>query len=101
MRWFSAIIIVLLLGGLISWRLVTKHAEAKNLSDMMKMRAHAPVSVELGSVQVRDITNSFEATGSVISPHDVKITPLVTGLLLDVKVLEGDRIHVGEPLANN
>ena len=107
MRWFYAVIPILIVLALIAWRLEAKNVAKATQAQMMKRRVSAPASVELGAVQFHDLVTTFEATGSVESPQNIKISPRVTGIVLtpqanDSKyraLHEGDFVREGQVLA--
>jgi len=98
MRWLYAVIPVLLLGGLITWRLQQKIVQTQAQAEQMKMRVKAPASVELAAVAVHDVVKTFTATGSVEAPLDVKIAAKITGRINYMTVQEGDRVRKGQVL---
>lgn len=61
-------------------------------------RSGMPASVELAPVSVRDITTTFEATGSVESMQNVKISPKISGRINFLTAREGDRVRRGQKL---
>lgn len=107
MRWLYAVVPILIVLSLIAWRWEAKSVATAAQAQMMKRRMSAPASVELGAVQFRDLVTSFEATGSVESPQNIKISPKVTGLILTPKandrkyhvLNEGDFVREGQVLA--
>jgi multidrug efflux pump subunit AcrA (membrane-fusion protein) len=90
--------LILLLGSLIVWRMGQKRAETAARGSMQAARGKAPASVELATVSLRDIVNTFETTGTVESPLSVKITPKISGLIEYLQVHEGDWVHKGQVL---
>lgn len=89
---------ILILGSLIVWRLGQKHAEAVGQSKMREMRMKAPMLVSTATAQIRDITHTFTATGTVESPQNVKIAAKITGRIEYLNVREGDRVRRGQVL---
>ncbi len=97
-RWFSVAIPVLILLALIAWRVGQKRAEDAGQMAQKAMRMNMPATVTLASVQLHDISKTFEATGSAEAPLDVNIAPKVTGRIEYLKVREGDRVRKGQML---
>lgn len=95
-RFFSVLIPVLILGSLISWRLVQKQSDT---ADQAKMKSRkGPAVVTLAKVEVRDLVHVFEAEGTVEAPLSVKIAPKITGRIVSLNVREGDRVSKGQAL---
>ncbi|MFA6665706.1 MAG: efflux RND transporter periplasmic adaptor subunit [Armatimonadota bacterium] len=92
------IVPILILGGLISWRLAESKLEASAQAKARESRSKAPVSVELAAAQTRDIINTFETTGSVEPTQSVQISPKVTGRIEYLRVREGMRVTAGQVL---
>jgi HlyD family secretion protein len=97
-RWRRVLIPALVLGALIVWRIGQKNAEVAGQAAQRAMRMKGPAIVALAPVQFRDITRSFEGTGSVEAPLSVKIAPKITGRIDFLTVHEGDRIRKGQVL---
>ncbi|MDD3926079.1 MAG: efflux RND transporter periplasmic adaptor subunit [bacterium] len=92
------IIPLLVLIGLIGWRVAQKRAETASQTAQRTARTGMPVSVELASPQIRDIVDTFQATGSVEAIKNIKISPKVTGQIDYLEVREGDRVRQGQVL---
>ncbi|MEN6371809.1 MAG: efflux RND transporter periplasmic adaptor subunit [Armatimonadota bacterium] len=97
-RWLSIVLPVFLLGSLVSWRLVQKRAQNAAQSQQMGARMKGPVSVALGKVEIKDLSSTFDAMGSVEAPMSVKIAPKTTGQIEYLDVHEGDRVRKGQIL---
>lgn len=97
-RWTYVILPVLVLGSLIGWRIVQKKAADQAMASMREMRKNAPALVQTASATVRDVVHTFNATGTVESPQNVKIAPKVTGRVDYLTVREGDRVKKGQVL---
>ncbi len=89
---------VVVLFALIGWRLTGKimerSAQEAQRSSMGKM---API-VSTAPVQTRDIVQTFDATGNVEAPLNVKIAPKITGRIAYLEVREGARVRKGQVL---
>ena len=101
--WIIVIVMALVLGSLIVWRLEQKRGQGTQQADQRAKRKNAPASVEVAVIGRRDIVNTFEATGSVESLFNIKISPKVTGRIIPPKgqkdlVREGTRVDEGELL---
>jgi len=89
---------LLVFGALIAWRLGQKRADLAAQTAMRAARMKAPPLVVLAPVQVRDVTHTSEATGTVEAPFNVKIAPKVAGRVDFLQVREGDRVRKGQVL---
>jgi HlyD family secretion protein len=99
MRRVAPILVVLVvIGGLVVWRLEQKRKETATLVAQRVARSNAPPLVSVAAAEQRDIANTFEATGSLEAPLDVKLSPKVSGRITYLAVHEGDRIHSGQVL---
>jgi RND family efflux transporter MFP subunit len=97
-RWIYIIIPFVVLGSLIGWRVVQKKEEAAGQAKMRAMRMSAPILASTATAGVRDIVHTFEDTGTVESPQNVKIAPKVSGRIEYLTVHEGDRVRRGQVL---
>lgn len=98
-RWLIVLIVAALaLAALIIWRVVQQNAQSAALARQHAARAGAPVMVEYAVAQVRDIVNSYTATGTLQTTHDIIVTPKVTGRILFLEVHEGDIVYPGQVL---
>ncbi len=98
-RWLFLLIPLVVLGGLITWRLGQKKSDSKKQKESKEMRVKAPKPVTVMPVQVRDIVQTYEAVGSVESPDNIDISPKVTGRLEAVAVTIGDNVRRGQMIA--
>ena len=89
---------VLILGSLIAWRTFQKKGEEAAMMAQRKARSGAPAKVTVATAEVRDIANTFEATGTLEAPLNVKISAKVTGRIEYLAAHEGDRITKGQVL---
>lgn len=92
------LIVLLVFGTVVVWRIERKRGQTAALAAAHAARAKAPVSVELATVTLRDISNTFEATGSVEATLDVNVSPKVSGRIEFLQVHEGDKIRKGQVL---
>jgi multidrug efflux pump subunit AcrA (membrane-fusion protein) len=90
---------LVVLVGLIAWRITQKKAEAAQEAKSTAARKNAPLNVEAVPVTKRTIIKSFAAVGSIEAPSTVQVSPRVTGRLLEILVREGDRVTPGQVLA--
>ena len=97
-RRFYVLIPFLVLIALVVWRLGEKRAEITGQQEQRAARMKAPPSVVVSPVQIRDIAHTFEATGKVEAPLNVKIAAKVTGRIEVLPFREGDRIRKGQVL---
>ncbi|MHB8995335.1 MAG: efflux RND transporter periplasmic adaptor subunit [Armatimonadota bacterium] len=97
-RLIAILLPILVLGSLITWRVLTKRAEATGLAQQRQARANVVPQVAVTTADLRSIKSTFEATGTLESPLNVKISPKVSGRVELVAVHEGDRVSRGQVL---
>jgi RND family efflux transporter MFP subunit len=83
---------------MIGWRLLQQRAQTQALARQRAASSTAPPTVQFAVATVRDIVNSFSATGTIETTQDVKITPKVSGRINYLVVQEGDVVHPGQVL---
>ncbi len=94
MTWRRVLLVVgLVLVAVTGWRLVERMSEKSGRSGQ-----RTPPVVSLAAVEVRDLEQSFEAVGSVESPHRVEISPKVSGRIDYLTVQGGDRVRKDQVL---
>ena len=61
----------------------------------------APATVEVATVEQRDVPNTLPVDGSLVLPEgaSTRLAPTVAGKLVEVTVKEGDRVSAGQLLA--
>ena len=90
---------ILLLGGLIGWRLISKNQDKADQDKAALARKSAPASVDVVEAVRRDITHKYEGIGTVEAPFNVKISSKVTGLIQSLSLREGDKVSAGQVVA--
>ena len=96
---------VLILAGVIGWRLHANGVAAKALQQSSGGGARGgaggrgPASVGVAPATVRDIIHTFATTANIESPETVKISPRVAEQILTITVKEGDSVRRGQVLA--
>lgn len=97
-RWLFALLPLLLLGILISWRLNQKNAEAAAQTKQREMRTKTAPLVAAVPAEIRDLTETYEAVGSIEAPLNVKLSSKATGRVDFLEVREGARVNQGDVL---
>lgn len=97
-RILAILIPVLILGGLIWWRMGEKRAAEAALAQQRAARASTVPQVAVARAELRDLETTFEATGTLEAPRKVDITPKVSGRILFLTAHEGDRVTQGQVL---
>ncbi len=98
-RWLPALIALLALAGLITWRLRQKSAADAAQAETTKKRLTAAPMVSLATAATGDIIHTFAGVGSVESPFNVKLAPKITGRVEYLEVREGAKVARGQVLA--
>jgi len=97
-RLIAILVPILILGGLIAWRLSVKRTEVAAMAKQRAARAGATPQVCLATAERRDLQSAFEATGTLESPLNVKISSKISGRIETLAVQEGDRVSRGQVL---
>lgn len=87
-----------LLGVLIGWRLKGKAAEVAAQQKTRTARLKAAPMVSAVPAEARDIVETFETTGSVEAPFNVRLSSKITGRIDYLQAREGDRVKLGQVL---
>ncbi len=98
MRWKRAIVVsaplVLIVGGLVAWRLGTPDFGAKAASD----KGPPPVPVTVGTAASRNMPVYVEGLGTVQAFNTVAVKTRVDGQIVSVFFREGQEVKVGDTL---
>lgn len=97
-RWVHVLVPVVILFSLIGWRIAGKMAERSSQTDQRSAQTKTAPNVSVSPVMVRDIVQTFDATGNVEAPLNVKIAPKITGRIEYLEVREGDKVRKGQVL---
>lgn len=98
-RWVIALIVgLVVLGALISWRILQQNAQVAAQAKQRAVSANMPPTVEYAVAQTRDIINTYQAVGTVATTQNVSITPKVTGRIIYLVAHEGDTVQTGQVL---
>lgn len=97
-RWLAILLPILVLTGLIGWRISQKRSDAANQAQQRVSRTKTSARASLAVVEKRDIIHTYESTGSVEAPLSVKIAPKITGRIEYLEVHEGDKVKKGQVL---
>jgi membrane fusion protein (multidrug efflux system) len=90
---------LIVLVGVIVWRVIENHRQAADQARAAKARKSAAPVVSVATAVARDIVHEFQSVGNVESTSDVRIAPKVTGRVDYLTVREGDPVTRGEILA--
>ena len=80
----------LIIGGVILLVIVGLAIKKKNSKDYVKVATE--------TVQYRNIIESISATGKIQPVKDIKITPYISGEVVEIFVKEGDKVKAGDLL---
>lgn len=97
-RWVIVLVPVLVLAGLIGWRLRMRSIELAKETGSRQARMKAPASVTVTPATVRDIVHVYEGVGSVESPFNVRLASKVSGRITFLEAHEGDPVRKGQVL---
>lgn len=91
---FGTPIIVIL--GLVFWRLTLNRAAAAETVKQQTSRRGAATSVDLAVAGPQTLVHNLEAVGTVVSPFKVDLAPKVAGRIDYLEVREGDIVRKGQ-----
>jgi RND family efflux transporter MFP subunit len=97
-RWFYVLIPVVVLAGLIIFRLAQKRAAFSAQVAQRAARMTAPMPVSVATARVDDIAQTFDSVGNVEAPLSVNIASKITGRIDFLHVREGDPVTSGQVL---
>jgi RND family efflux transporter MFP subunit len=83
---------IIVIGGLVGWRYVTKKASDKELQTTQASRRNSSASVVLATAAPKTISESLDTVGSVESPYNIKLGAQVSGRIDFLQVREGDAV---------
>ncbi len=98
-RWLAIGIPLILIGGLIYWRLGTEKAKAAEEEAAGAARRGAAPAVEIMTAASRPIIESIDVVGTVEAPYNVSISSKVSGRVTHLEVREGDAVKPGQIVA--
>ncbi len=94
----GVVIPALILLALIGWRLAGKVADQSAQNAQRSAQGRSAPNVSVAPVEIRDIVQTFDATGNMEAPLNVKIAPKITGRIEYLQVREGDKVRKGDVL---
>lgn len=77
-------------GGILFVLLIVLAIKKKNNHDYIKVATE--------TVQIRNIIETISATGKIQPVKDIKITPYISGEVVEIFVIEGDKVKAGDLL---
>ncbi len=89
---------MLLLFGLIAWRMGQKKKEAAQRDKVAAARKNALPNVTVVPATVRNVVQTYEAVGSIESPLNVRLASKITGRIDYLQAREGDAVTQGQVL---
>jgi len=89
---------VLVLLGLVGWRLAAKKGQEAELKQGSQARRSGGANVVLATAGPKRIENSLQTVGSVEAPYNVKLAPQVSGRIQFLQAREGDSVKPGQVL---
>lgn len=93
------LIVLLVTGALVTWRLVQKNRAAQALVQRRVSLSQAPPRVAVDVATVRDVFTTYQTTGTLQSVQQVKLSPKVTGRVVFLQPEEGSQVGRGQVLA--
>jgi membrane fusion protein, multidrug efflux system len=93
------IVLVLILGGVIVWRLVTQSSASKSQSASARGGGGGPVPVIIGTVAQKNVPVYLDGIGTVQAFNTVTVRSRVDGQLLKLGFDEGQDVKSGDLIA--
>jgi len=97
-RWVYVLIPLVVLAGLIIFRLAHKRAAFNAQTAQRAARVKAPMAVSVAAARIQDVAQVFDSVGNVEAPLDVRIAAKATGRIDFLQAREGDRVSKGQIL---
>jgi RND family efflux transporter MFP subunit len=98
--WIIGGLLVVVVLGLVGWKVVGKKAADDQLAQSQKARNGAAPSVDVAIAGAKPMDDIVTTIGSVDSPYNVKLSPKLTGLILSLGVRQGDNVKAGQSLVS-
>jgi len=87
---------IVLILGLVFWRLSAEKAAAQEAASQQGSRKNAVVSADMAEAAPATLSTTLEAVGTVQSPYKVDLSPRTAGRIDFLEVREGDHVQVGQ-----
>lgn len=97
-RLWIVLVVLALIAGLITWRIVSSHQQAAAAAQKAAAAANRPTPVLVADVQQRTMPIYFEALGTVTAYNTVTVKSRVDGQLIKVNFTEGQQVRKGQLL---
>jgi RND family efflux transporter MFP subunit len=97
-RYLFPLILVVLFGGLIAWRIVGVRAKAAEQQKAMAGRRNRVATVAVAPASTRDIVATVEEMANVRAPSNVTLASKISGQVLMIAAQEGDPVAAGQVL---
>src|SRR5947208_852214 len=97
-RLFYWLVPVVVIVGLIVWRLSVNHQVAAAAAHQQQMRMKTAPSVQVAVAGPKEILQTFQSIGSVEAPFTVRIASKLPGRVDFLQVREGDHVTPGQVL---
>ncbi|MGO8670493.1 MAG: efflux RND transporter periplasmic adaptor subunit [Capsulimonadaceae bacterium] len=97
-RWVISVVFIVVLAGLIVWRLGVNHAAASAQGQERQSRKTSKLLVNVATASYHDIVHTFESVGNVDSPVSVMVGSKYAGPVDFIAGQPGDPVTRGEVL---
>lgn len=98
-RWLVILIPLVVILGLVGWRISQKRADAVAQDKQRESRKNAALLVDVAKTTRANIVRTFDAVGTLEATLSVDVTPKISGPVTYLNVREGDRVTQGQVLA--
>jgi multidrug efflux system membrane fusion protein len=97
-RLWIVILVILVIAGLIAWRIISSHQQAAAAAAKAAAAANRPIPVLVSDVQQRTMPIYYTALGTVTAYNTVTVKSRVDGQLIKVNFIEGQHVRKGDLL---
>lgn len=97
-KWLWIIIPLIVISGLVGWRLKLKSEANAELVQQQGARQGMAPPVEITTAGSKEILSHLESVGTAESPYRVEISPKISGRIDYLVVREGDEVSKGQLL---
>jgi RND family efflux transporter MFP subunit len=97
-RYFFPVLLIVLFGGLIAWRVVSVRSTMAEQQKSMSARRNRTATVAVAPASTRELVTAVEEMANVRAPVNVTLSPKVSGRIEMIAAQEGDPVSANQLL---